>query len=62
MSKKLGIQEATRLARSNAAALIESMDLEQLYGGDDIVNEQDEDILEIAQGRVVEFIRTGRFQ
>jgi len=35
MSKPMGIQEAVRLARSNAAALIEAMDLEQLYGGDD---------------------------
>lgn len=62
MSKQIGIRAAVRLARSNAAALIDAMDLEQLYGGDYFVNTQDEDVLQDAQHQVVEFIRTGKVQ
>lgn len=51
--RKLGLMAAYKLAVENAAALIETMDLQQLYGDYDLA---DEDILEEAQARLVRFV------
>jgi len=51
---KLGIRKATKMARNNAAALIECLDLAQLYGDD--YREEDEEILALAQRQVVRML------
>ena len=50
-------REAYKMARMNAAALIEQADLEQLYGGQDWGDEEFVELLAEAQRRCVEFIR-----
>lgn len=47
--------EALRIARKQAAGLIDSMDLEQLYGDDE---EKDEAVLTTAQHELARIIRS----
>jgi len=58
--KPLGIREAYKLAGKNAAGLIESMCLDELFG-DDLCVEENEDVLTQAQGRLVAFL-TDKFE
>lgn len=58
-AKRIGKQEAYRIARSNAAGLIESMDFDQLFG--DLIERMDDqddlgEILDAAQRKCVAFI------
>jgi hypothetical protein len=52
----LGIREAMKTCKANAAGLIESMDLGELYGEDEVCDENEE-ILTEAQRRVVKMIQ-----
>jgi hypothetical protein len=51
----VGIREATKRAGTNAAGLIEAMDLEQLFGGD-VEVEGNEEVFHEAQKRVVAYL------
>jgi hypothetical protein len=52
----LTLREAYKLAGRNATGLIEAMDLEQLFGGDEELHDN-EDMLTKAQAKLVTFMK-----
>lgn len=53
---KITAAKAYKLAGKNAIGLIAAMDLEQLFGGDDEV-EGNEEVFQAAQNKLVKFLK-----